>query len=36
MLGGAVAAPLLKSAISLAAIVAVFAPLAIARYRRRI
>jgi len=36
MLGGAVAEPLLKAAISLAAIVAVFAPLAIARYRRRI
>ena len=36
MVGGAVAEPLLKSVISLAAIVAVFAPLAVARYRRRV
>lgn len=36
MLGGSVAAPLLKSQIWLVAITFVFAPLAIARYRRRI
>lgn len=36
MLGGAVAEPVLKSVISLGATVAVFAPLAVARYRRRI
>ncbi|MGH2738963.1 MAG: ABC transporter permease [Actinomycetota bacterium] len=36
MLGGAVAEPLIKSVISLAAITAVFAPLTIARYRRRV
>jgi ABC transporter DrrB family efflux protein len=36
MLGGSVAAPVVKSVIWMAVIVAVFAPLAIARYRRRI
>jgi ABC transporter DrrB family efflux protein len=36
MLGGPVAIPLLKSVVWMAAIVAVFAPLAIARYRRRV
>jgi oleandomycin transport system permease protein len=36
MLGGTVGEPLTKAAISLVAIVVVFAPLAIARYRRRI
>jgi ABC transporter DrrB family efflux protein len=36
MLGGPVAVPLLKSVVWMAAIVAVFAPLAIARYRRRV
>jgi ABC transporter DrrB family efflux protein len=35
MLGGPVSAPMLKSVIWMAAIVAVFAPLAISRYRRR-
>ena len=36
MLGGAVAEPLLKAVIWMVVIVAVFAPLAIVRYRRRI
>jgi ABC transporter DrrB family efflux protein len=36
MLGGPVASPVLKSIVWLVAITAVFAPLAIARYRRRI
>ncbi|HJR96433.1 MAG TPA: ABC transporter permease [Actinomycetota bacterium] len=36
MLGGPVARPVIESLIWLAAIVAVFAPLAIARYRRRV
>lgn len=36
MLGGPVAEPVIKSVIWLAVITAVFAPLAIARYRRRI
>ena len=36
MLGGAVAEPLWKSIVSLIAIVVVFAPLAVARYRRRV
>ncbi len=36
MLGGAFGAPLTKAFISLVVIVVVFAPLAIARYRRRI
>jgi oleandomycin transport system permease protein len=36
MLGGPVASPVLKSIIWLVAITTVFAPLAIARYRRRI
>jgi oleandomycin transport system permease protein len=36
MLGGPVAEPVVESAIWLAVITAVFAPLAIARYRRRI
>jgi oleandomycin transport system permease protein len=36
MLGGPVASPVLKSIIWLVAITAVFAPLAISRYRRRI
>jgi oleandomycin transport system permease protein len=36
MLGGPVASPVLKSILWLAAITAVFAPRAIARYRRRL
>jgi len=36
MLGGPVGEPVFKSVIWLALITAVFAPLAIARYRRRI
>ncbi len=36
MLGGPVAGPVIKSVIWLAVITAVFAPLATARYRRRI
>jgi hypothetical protein len=36
MLGGPVARPVVESLIWMAAIVAVFAPLAIARYRRRV
>jgi oleandomycin transport system permease protein len=36
MLGGSVAEPVIKSIVWMAVITAVFAPLAIARYRRRI